>query len=155
MKLFLIFLHHIFVKLLFQIFVCSLLPVTLWASPCYAIIRKAHDTSVSFGNNSLLIAQKDHTVFEDNDTIYIKRGKKLITKKYYTSNGRIASKVIEVDMRPPRTVSIYANWNEAGKLISKRKVIAFTGYAGTNRKIVWDYVLNGKRCLKRSLIGIK
>ena len=93
--------------------------------------------------------------FEDYKTIYIKRGKKLITKTYYTSKGCIASKVVEVDMQPPRTVSIYANWNEADKLISKRKVTSFTGYAGTNRKIVWDYVLNGKRCLKRSVIGIK
>lgn len=147
--------HYIIVKLLLRIFICSMLPVKLCASPNDTIIRKAPDNAVSFGSNSLLIAQKDPAVFEDNDTIYIKRGKKLITKKYYTSNGRIATKVIEVDVQPPRTVSIYANWNEAGKLISKRKVIAFTGYAGTNRKIVWDYVLNGKRCLKRSVIGIK
>jgi hypothetical protein len=93
--------------------------------------------------------------YEDYKTVNIKRGKKLITKKYHKSNGRIASKVVGVDMQPPRTVNIYSNWDEAGKLISKRKVIAFTGYAGTNRKIVWDYVLNGKPCLKRSLIGIK
>jgi len=113
----------------------------------------ASDTSSSFLGNGMLLAIKDPAAFERNRSISVKRGKTVITQTYYTANKQLATKSKQVNSTPLRTVVIYSNWDEKGKLLTKRKEISFSGYAGITRRIVWIYVSNGKRCLKRSVIN--